>query len=107
AAPVTTESAVSRSARVIAFGGPEKKPYAVSYIADNAGLLVYMPLYHPIGPKRGNEVELGFADVQDSIIFSRIVDPSGKKESRIFVTKPKVAATAAYLARLKQIGAIA
>jgi len=105
--PFTNLIAVLRHDRLVAFGGPEKKHYAVSYIDDNAGLLVYMPLYHPIGPKRGNEVELGFADVQDSIIFSRIVDPSGKKESRIFVTKPKVAATAAYLARLKQIGAIA
>jgi hypothetical protein len=104
--PFTNLIAVLRHDSMIALLGPEKKHYAVSYIDDNAGLLVYMPLYYPIGPKKGQEVELGYADVQDSIIFNRTVDTSGKKESRVFVTRPKVAATAAYHARLKQIGAI-
>jgi hypothetical protein len=104
--PFTNPVAVLRHVGLVGLGGPEKRHYAVSYIDDNAGLLVYMPLYYPIGPKKGKEVQLGYDDVQDSIIFSRTVNTSGKKESRIFVTRPKVAATAAYLARLKQIGAI-
>jgi hypothetical protein len=104
--PFTNLIAVLRHDGLVALGGPEKRHYAVSYIDDNAGLLVYMPLYYPLDPKKGKEVELGYSDVQDSIIFNQAVDVSGKKEPRIFVTRPKVASTAAYLARLKQIGAI-
>lgn len=105
--PFTNLIAVLRHDGLVSVGLPPKKQYAVSYIDDNAGVLVYMPLYYPLGDKKGKEVRLGYSDVQDSVIFSQLDGSSGKKIAKVFVTRPKVAATTTYIARLKQIGAIA
>jgi hypothetical protein len=91
--------AVLRHVDLVNAGGPEKTHYAVSYIDDNAGVLVFMPLYYPDGPRQGKPVQLGYSDIQDSVIMS---DP----DEWIFVTRPRVLATPAYLTYLKQIGAL-
>ena len=91
--------AVLRHVDLVAAGGPEKTHYAVSYIDDNAGVLVFMPLYYPDGPRQGKPVHLGYSDIQDSVIMS---DP----DEWIFVTRPRILAAPFYLTYLKQIGAL-
>ncbi len=91
--------AVLRHVDLVAAGGPAKTHYAVSYIDDNAGVLVYMPLYYPDGQRQRKPVRLGYSDIQDSVIMS---DP----DEWIFVTRPRISAVPAYLTYLKQIGAL-
>ena len=91
-----------RAESLVNLGGADKTHYAVSYIDDLAGMPFFMPLYYPLGTKRGKPVRLGFDDMQDGIGVR-----SPKPDYRAFIVRPNVSVTAPYLAFLKTIGAIA
>ncbi|MCA1577964.1 MAG: hypothetical protein LC794_11465 [Acidobacteria bacterium] len=95
----TNQVAVLRHDALVNLSTTPKHQYAVSYIDDNAGKLVYMPLYYPIGTKKGKPVRLDYNDIQDSVVL-------GTETGKFFVVKPQVRSTQTYLAFLKQIGAI-
>jgi hypothetical protein len=99
----TNRIALGRHDSLVALGLPTRKQYAVSYVDDNAGLLLYMPLYHPVGDRKGKPLRLGYADIQDSVVMGT----AGPRGDKLFVTRPRVRATPAYLTFLKTIGAIA
>ena len=99
AASSTNRVVLERQQDLVNAGLPPRKQYGVSYLDDNAGLFVFMPLYYPEGTRAGKPVLLGYRDIQDSVILS---DP----DDWIFVTRPKVLALPAYLSYLTKIGAI-
>ena len=97
--PPTNPVAVLRPAGLAALGGEAKRHYAVSYIDQQIGLELLMPLYYPLEPHKGSPVRINFDDVKRSIFF-------GLADGRVFVTRPRVLADSGYLAHLKHLGAI-
>jgi hypothetical protein len=92
--------ALERHQDLVNAGLPARKQYAVSYLDDNAGLFVYMPLYYFEGSRQGKPVQLGYPDIQDSVILS---DP----DDWIFVTRPQTQfGHQPYMDFLLKIGAI-
>ena len=95
----TNRVALERQQDLVNAGLPAKKQYACSYLEDNAGLFVFMPLYYPEGSRQGKPVVLGYRDIQDSVILG---DPT----SAIFVTRPEALGLPAYMDALVKMGAI-
>jgi hypothetical protein len=93
---------VVRPAPLIALGGPVNKQYAVSFMDDIAGMPFFMPLYYPIGDRKGKPVRLTYSDIKNSIGIR-----SPAPDSKVFIVRPNVRVDAPYLALLKTMGAIA
>jgi hypothetical protein len=93
---------VVRPDPLVAMGGPLHKQYAVSYMDDIAGMPFFMPLYYPIGVKKGKPLRLTYSDIKN-IIGIRSPAP----DSKVFIVRPNVRVDAPYLSFLKTIGAIA
>jgi hypothetical protein len=100
--PRTSGALIARNPSLVALGGPQKTHYGISFIDDLAGMAFLMPLYHPLHPKKGQPVRLGFNDIKNGIGPR----PAGGL-SKMYVIRPKVRVDTPYLTFLQSIGAIA
>jgi hypothetical protein len=94
----TNPIAVLRHDNLVGLSSIEKRHYAVTYLDDFLGLAFFLPLYHPIGSKKGDPMRVTFDDVKSSIFF-------GSSDGKVFTVRPRLAADSTYLSYLTSIGA--